>query len=141
MNFNSEYIIETVKEIENDRKTLGKNDLENKYSVFLKKYPKIWMAIKDGEFDINMFKSMVSVHNKTFEQSSGDIIEKRTKSDICVGDFIAKKFVYGKNGVEEPSNQAKKDAYNKIMKKLKDDREKNRDENEEIDLTNFKPMM
>lgn len=117
-----EYIIETSRKIKDDKKTLGDNELEDKYSDFSEKYPKIWLAIKDNVFDENMLKSMVKVYNKTYSKTTGNDLMRKTKSDISVGELLAEKYLY-KNGTR-PDSQSKQEAYKKIMKKVKDQQQK-----------------
>ena len=117
MDLNSEYIIEQATIIQDDKKTLNQYQLESKHEEFAKKYPKVWLGIMDGIFNIQQFKELINIRNKSYKKARGDHEDKRFTSDVEVGETLARKFLYNKTG--EPTKQQKNDAYSKVLAKSK----------------------
>jgi len=118
MNLNEDYIIDMNVKIKKDLLFMNRQSVSAKYSEFEEKYPKIFLSILDGIFDEEQFKKMIEVRKMSFEKHSDkEYSEQRMKSDIEVGELLARSFLYPVLG--EPTKEQKQKAYRKVLAKSK----------------------
>lgn len=115
MNLNSDLIIETYNTYKIDKETKTQQELNAKNEDFIKRYPKIWLSFLDNVFELEKFKQLISIHEKSYNSASGNHKAKKFESDTQVSETLAKEYLYPVIG--EPSKQDKKKAYKKAWKK------------------------
>ena len=108
-------------EILNNKKTFSVIDMNEKYSEFKKKYPKLFTMLTDSnDVDLQILKFLC---DKADEQNALNNIktdenkDKQVDNDLEVGDFLAKRYIYNKFG-HEPTETEKEQIKEQIKNKL-----------------------
>lgn len=115
MNLKGEYIIDTFLNYKKDKLIYTKQELEEKYQDFKKKYPKIYLSFVDNVFEISKFETLLNIHKESYKKTQGDHKSKKFESDTKVSEELAKEYLYPVIG--EPSENQKKIAKKKAWKK------------------------
>lgn len=116
--FDENYILEIFYKIEEDKKSLSKNDIQIKYKDFKDKYPKLFLSMLDGIFNKQQFMELVDIRRKTFAANKNKNHKiKKFESDINVSEHLARKYLYPVMG--EPSEKQKREAYKKSLAKFR----------------------
>ncbi len=111
MDWTNEEILKNVYEIENDMLILSQFDLDEKYKLFLEKFPKLYETVLlndpvNKKHLIDMLNIRTNMKNGTVGNISGN---------IQAGEYLSNKYLYPITGV--PTLEQKKIAYRKIIKK------------------------
>ena len=114
-NLNSEYIKTQVSMINKDRINLQESELNEKYSEFKQKYPKIWEGIFAGVFSIEKFDKLVKAYTSTYTSTNGEHKQKKFESDKNVGELLAQEYLYPVFGI--PQTESRKKATDIAVKK------------------------
>ena len=98
-----------------DKKTLSHNDLDNKWTNFKNKFPKLYemLTITDN-VDLNMLKFLCDSAENHQKKNKNDQLEL----DFEVSEKISKQFLYN-NKFKEPSLQEKEKIKEELRNKLK----------------------
>ena len=118
MELNEQFIIDTNRKIKEDMKIMSRDNIYKKYKTFEEKYPKIFLSILDGVFDEKKLLELIDIRRRSFEKyRKNDYEYKKLKSNIDVGEYLARDFLYPTLG--EPSSEEKQKAYRKVLEKTK----------------------
>lgn len=107
--------LQEIKQIEEDKKSLTRGQMETKYTWFADKYPKTWVNIMDNTFLISHFERNLEVYEKLYTRSVGDHFEKRFNADIGMGEILAEKYLYPTFG--KPSKESMQVVHDIAKKK------------------------
>jgi hypothetical protein len=109
-------IYTTAIAIMNDSKTLSRQELENKYYAFKDKFFKVYTMCSEATAQT---RPTIEMHLKLLLGIREDVLDgKKTdiEANVQVSEFMAKKYLYKKDGIfKEPSMEQKKAALNKII--------------------------
>lgn len=100
--------LNTIKQIMKDQKEITRDQLERKYQEFSEKYPKTWISIMDGAFNINQLETNVKLYERFYKKSSGPHQNRRFEADVGFGEHLAKKYLYPTTGTptQEQKNRS-----------------------------------
>jgi len=97
-----------------DKKSLNYSELESKWEIFKKKYPKLYeMLTLTDQVDLKMLKFLCE---KAYEQNLLTSTEEKLETDFEVGDRLAKTYIYDK--FPEPSPQQTEFIKETLRKKI-----------------------
>ncbi len=123
MDINSKDIYFKVSQILKDVKVLTRDELDEKYSEFIVKFPKLYKTCledPDQESILKNLKKMLETRERTIKGELSSV-----KANAFVGEFIAEKYLYPSAGVtpkklteSEKKEYIKKLEKEKIEKKL-----------------------
>lgn len=110
MDWTSERILETVKNIHRDsgRKTI--EEVEEEYKEFKENFQKLFYASIAPNFNFRELEWLLNVRDNATAKGVPDIVR-----DTHIGEHYAKKYVYPVTG--EPSLNDKKNAAKKVAEK------------------------
>lgn len=104
-------ILDSINSIIEDKETLNKRSLENKWMNFMNTYPMIFLQLIDSdttELDMSLIEDMVN-RVALVDKGEKDIEEM----ELDVGNELAERYVYTK--FERPSGKQLMDAYKKAL--------------------------
>lgn len=110
MDWSTDKIIETVKDIRKDSNILTEQAVKTKYSVFIEKFPKLYYTCTTPNFDFKTFYTMITYRNKAESENIPNLVR-----DVTIGETMAKKYLYPIVG--EPTVEQKKNAAAKVAEK------------------------
>jgi hypothetical protein len=111
-----EKLISTMQDIQEDSKTLSRNELEEKYKTFSEKHPKTWINLMDNKVNMEQLRNYSNNYNNYYINSTGEHKDKRFNADVQMGQDMANEYLYPKTG--KPSEKQLKVAYE--LAKVKD---------------------
>jgi hypothetical protein len=117
MDWTSERIIATARDIYRDsgRKTL--EEVETEYAEFKENFQKLFYACTAPNFNFQELEMLLRIRDNASRNGTPDIVR-----DTQVGEHYAKRYVYPITG--EPSLEEKKKAAKKIAKKYAENENK-----------------
>lgn len=111
MDWSHNKIINTVKSLRNDSHSLNESQINEKYSEFKEKFPKLFYMCMTPNFDIECLNGLLNFRDKAERDNISDL-----ERDVAVGEKFAKRYLYPVVG-KEPSIEEKKEAAKKVAAK------------------------
>ena len=111
MDWDTDTILDTVKNLRKDCVYLRESEIESKYADFKEKFPKLYYTTLTPNFNINMLENMLNYRNRAKEENIPDLVR-----DVTIGEEMAKKYLYPVVG--EPTIEQKKKAAKKVAEKI-----------------------
>ena len=114
------YILETVKQIQNEMKngkTVDELSISPAYSEFKEKYPKTWVHIMEGNFSTTEFKKMNNIYQNVYNMKEGEHFDRKNIANVAVGNHLAEKFLYPTTG--KPSMEDMEKGYAHVLEQNK----------------------
>lgn len=110
MDWSKDKIIDTVKVLRQDAQTLTESDINDKYSEFKEKFPKLFYMALTPNFNVGHLEGLIDYRDKSSRDNVSDL-----ERDIFIGEAFAKKYLYPVVG--EPTIDQKKKAAKKVAEK------------------------
>ncbi len=110
MDWSKGKILDTVKVLRKDAQTLSESEIDDKYSEFKEKFPKLFYMSLTPNFNIGRLEGLVNYRDKASRDNVPDLVR-----DVTVSEEFAKEYLYPVVG--EPSLEQKRDAAKKVAEK------------------------
>lgn len=117
MDIDREYIFNTCQRLLKDLKEKPLEQIETEYKDFKEKNPKAYEICCTAKSDTEVLSILKLLLDIRDEKANGT--KTAMYADVQVGEFFAKKYLYGKV-MEEPTIAQKKAALEKILKNEKE---------------------
>ena len=102
-------------EILNDKKKLTKNEMDEKWDQFKKKYPKLYsLLLSNNNFDMKMLKYICENVDKHKTLSD----DEKLNLEVDVGKNLANKYIYSQTSFPKPTQQQEDFIKEKLKEKI-----------------------
>lgn len=110
MDWTKDTIINTVKSLRIDARTLKESEINEKYSELKEKFPKLFYMAMTPNFNIDRLGGLLDYRDKATQDNIPELVR-----DVTVSEEFAKEYLYPVVG--EPTLEQKKIAAKKVAEK------------------------